>query len=77
MFGLKPTAAIFTTTSCFCRSIDQYQSDSFPGTETAKADRIVTEMEEKVQALERKLSLQDIVANITEEPCNFSDRNFR
>ena len=77
MFGLKPTAAIFTTTSCFCRSIDQYQSDSFPGTETAKAACIVTEMEEKVQVLERNLSLEEIAANITDEPCNFPDRNFR
>ena len=64
-----------------CRLLDQYQSclhiDSIPDTETAKADSIVAEMEEEVQALERKLFLEEIAVNITDERCSFLDRNFR
>ena len=46
-------------------------------TETAHADCIVAEMEEEVQALERKLFLEEIAVNVTEERCYFLDRNFR
>lgn len=46
-------------------------------TETAKVDCIVAEMEEEVQALERKLFLEEIAVNVTDERCNFLDRNFR
>ena len=67
--------------SRFCRLLDQYQSclytDSIPDTETAKADSIVAEMEEEVQALEKKLFLEEIAVNITDERCSFLDRNFR
>ena len=38
---------------------------------------MVAEMEEEVQALERKLFLEEIAVNITDERCNFLDRNFR
>ena len=66
---------------CFCRLLDQYKSclhtDSIPDTATAKADSIVAEMEEEVQALERKLFLEEIAVNITDDRCNFLDRNFR
>lgn len=67
--------------SRFFRLLEQYQSchhtDSFPDTETAKADCIAAEMEEDVQALERKLFLEKIAVNVTDERCNFLDRNFR
>ena len=67
--------------SHFSRLLDQYQSclhtDSIPDTETAKGDSIVAEMEEEVQALERKLFLEEIAVNITDERCSFLDRNFR
>ena len=62
---------------CFCRLLHQHQSDSIPDTETAKADCIVAEMEEEVQALQRKLFLEEIAVNITDERCHFLDRNFR
>ena len=66
--------------SCFYRLLHHYQSclhtDSAPYTETAKADCIVAEMEEEVQALERKLFLEEIAVNITDERCDFLDRNF-
>ena len=64
-----------------CRLLDQYQSclhtDSIPDTETAKADRVVAEMEEEVQALERKLFLEEVAVNITDERCNSLGRKFR
>ena len=67
--------------SRFCRLLDQYQSclhtDSISDTETAKADSIVAEMEEEVQALERKLFLEEVAVKITDERCNILDRNFR
>lgn len=67
--------------SRFFRLLEQYQScrhtDSFPDTETTKADCIVAEMEEDVQALERKLFLEKIAVNVIDERCNFLDRNFR
>ena len=46
-------------------------------TETAQTDCVVAEMEEEVQALERKLFLEEIAVNVTEERCYFLDRNFR
>ena len=67
--------------SCFCRILDQYQScfhtASIPDTETAKVDCTVTEMEEEVQALERKLFLEEIAVNVTDKRCDFLDRNYR
>ena len=64
-----------------CRLLDQYQSclhtDSIPDTETAKADRVVAEMEEEVQALERKLFLEEVAVNITDERCYSLGRKFR
>ena len=66
---------------CFHRLLDQYQSclhtNSFPDTEKANADCTVAEMEEEVQALERKLFLEEIAVNITDERCSFLGRNFR
>jgi len=38
---------------------------------------MVAGMEEEVKALERKLFLEEIAVNITDERCNFLDRNFR
>ena len=56
---------------CFCTLLDQYQSclhtNSIPD----------TEMEEEVQALERKLFLEEIAVNVIDERCNFLGRNFR
>ena len=47
-------------------------------TETVHVDCIVTaEMEEEVQALERKLFLEEVAVDVTEERCHFLDRNFR
>ncbi len=46
-------------------------------TETAHVDCTATNMEEEVQALERKLFLEGIAVNVTEERCYFLDRNFR
>lgn len=67
--------------SCFCRILDQYQcclhTASIPDTETAKADCTVAEMEEEVQALDRKLFLEEIAVNVTDKRCNFLDRNYR
>ena len=48
-----------------------------PDIVTANADCIVAEMEEEVQALERKLFLEEIAVNVTDERCDFLDRNFR
>ena len=48
-----------------------------PDTVTANTDRIAAEMEEEVQALERKLFLEKIAVNVTDERCDFLDRNFR
>lgn len=46
-------------------------------TETVHVDCVVTEMKEDVQALERKLFLEEVAVNVTEERCHFLDRNFR
>lgn len=46
-------------------------------TETVHADCMVTEMEEEVQAFERKLFLEEVAVNVTEERCHFLDRSFR
>ncbi len=46
-------------------------------TYTAHADCVVNDMEEEVQALERKLFLEEIAVNVSEERCYFLDRNFR
>lgn len=66
---------------CFFRFLDQYQScihtNSVPNTKTANANCVVAEMEEEVQALERKLFLEEIAVNIKDERCNFLDRNVR
>ena len=63
------------------RILDQYEScpsgDSMSDTDTAHAECIVAEMEEEVQALERKLFLEEIAVKVTEERCYFLDRNFR
>jgi len=40
------------------------------------ADCAVAEMEEEVQAIERKLLLEKIENNVTDERCVFLDRNF-
>ena len=37
----------------------------------------MTVMEEEVQALERKLFLEEVALNVTDERCYFLDRNFR
>jgi len=34
-------------------------------------------MEEEVQALERKLFLEEVALGVTEERCDFLDRNLR
>ncbi|XP_020628902.1 uncharacterized protein LOC110066041 [Orbicella faveolata] len=49
-----------------------------PDTAIANADCIVAEMEQEVQALERKLFLEEIAVtvNVTNERCDFLDRNF-
>ncbi|KAL9987604.1 hypothetical protein ACROYT_G001941 [Oculina patagonica] len=61
--------------------LDQCESypsdDSMSDTETAHADCVVAEMEEEVQVLERKLFLEEVAVNVTEERCYFLDRNFR
>ena len=54
-----------------------HAADSMPDTVTASTDCIVAEMEEEVQALERKLFLEKIAVNVTEERCDFLERNFR
>ncbi|XP_078363819.1 uncharacterized protein LOC144648039 isoform X2 [Oculina patagonica] len=65
----------------FKRILGQYESspfdDAVSDTETAHADCVVAEMQEEVQALERKLFLEEIAVNVTEERCYFLDRNFR
>lgn len=49
-----------------------------PDTVTARADCAVAKMEQEVQALERKLFHEKIAAvNVTDERCDFLDRNFR
>ena len=48
-----------------------------PDAATANADCMVAEMEQEVQALERKLFLEKIAVNLTDERCDFLDRNFR
>ena len=67
--------------SSFSRLLDQYQSrlqpDSIPDNEAANADCTVADMEQEVQALERKLFLEEIAVNITDERCSLLDRNFR
>ncbi|KAL9987588.1 hypothetical protein ACROYT_G001924 [Oculina patagonica] len=61
--------------------LDQCESypsdDSMSDTETAHVDCAVAEIEEEVQALERKLFLEKIAVNVTEERCYFLDRNIR
>ncbi|KAJ7389199.1 hypothetical protein OS493_033003 [Desmophyllum pertusum] len=61
------------------RSLDQHQSSagSRPGAETAHVDCEVAEMEGDVQALERKLFLEEIALNVTDERCDFLDKNHR
>ncbi|XP_078356918.1 uncharacterized protein LOC144641763 [Oculina patagonica] len=65
----------------FKRILDQCESypsdDSMSDTETTHADCVVAEMEEEVQVLERKLFLEEVAVNVTEERCYFLDRNFR
>ena len=49
-----------------------------PDTITAHdTDCTVAEMEEEVQALERKLFFGKIAINVTDKRCDFLDRNFR
>ena len=43
----------------------------------ATADFVLAEMEQEVQALERKLFLEKIAVNVADERCDFLDRNFR
>ncbi|XP_078368847.1 uncharacterized protein LOC144652644 isoform X2 [Oculina patagonica] len=63
------------------RLLDQYQNSlpdgSTPGNESAPDDCVVTEIEGDVQALERKLFLEKVALNVTDERCYFLDRNFR
>ena len=68
--------------SHFCRLLDQYRgcylTGSMPDIITAHdTDCTVAEMEEEVQALERKLFLEKIAINVTDKRCDFLDRNFR
>ena len=66
--------------SRFCRLLNQscHLTGSMPDTVTAHdADCTVAEMEEEVQALERKLFLEKIAINVTDERCVFLDRNFK
>ncbi|KAJ7323433.1 hypothetical protein OS493_031632 [Desmophyllum pertusum] len=60
-------------------SLDQHQSSagSRPEAETAHVDCEVAEMEGDVQALERKLFLEEIAVNVTDERCDFLDKNYR
>jgi len=71
----------FSFFSSFSRLLDQYQSRlhpaSIPDTEAAIADCTVADMEQEIQSLERKLFLEEIAVNITDERCSFLDRNFR
>ncbi|KAJ7337295.1 hypothetical protein OS493_010154 [Desmophyllum pertusum] len=63
-------------------SLDQlYQSHlpagSRPEADTAHVECEVAEMVEEVQALERKLFLEEIALNVTDERCDFLDKNYR
>ena len=78
---LSISTKVFFSFSRFHRLLDQFQSchttGSMPDTVTANTDCIAAEMEEEVQALERKLFLEKIAVNVTDERCDFLDRNFR
>lgn len=53
-----------------------YQLDLRPEPRDGKECK-TTEMTEEVKALERKLFLEETAVDVTDERCNFRDRNLR